>query len=173
MIRAGAQVIVLAALLVGCRQTMERQPKLTTYSEAEAFTNNAAARPLPAGTVDRGALTRTAALEQPPPVTPDLVARGRERYDIFCSPCHSASGHGDGIIVQRGFPSPPSYHIPRLIAAPARHYVDVITNGHGVMYPYAARVTPADRWAIVAYIRALQLSQNSSLAGAAGGSATP
>lgn len=173
MMRAASAFMLVAALVAGCRQTMERQPKLTTYSEAEAFPNNAAARPLPIGTVDRNALARAAALEQPPMVTMDLVTRGRERFDIFCSPCHSASGHGDGIIVQRGFPNPPSFHILRLITAPAKHYIDVITNGHGVMYPYAARIAPADRWAIVAYIRALQLSQNPSSAGAATGNANP
>lgn len=173
MMRAASILVIVAALVAGCRQTMERQPKLTTYSEAEAFPNNAAARPLPTGAIDRGALARVAALDQPPAVTPGLVARGRERYEIFCSPCHSASGHGDGTIVQRGFPNPPSFHIPRLIAAPAKHYIDVITNGYGVMYPYAARVAPANRWAIVAYIRALQLSQNPSLASFASGSANP
>lgn len=173
MTRTAAALMVVAAVVSGCRQTMERQPNLTTYSEAEAFPNNAAARPLPAGVVDRGALARMSALDQPPQVTPELVARGRERYDIFCSPCHSASGHGDGIIVQRGFPNPPSYHIPRLITAPTEHFINVITNGYGVMYPYAARIAPADRWAIVAYIRALQLSQNPSLANAAGGSPKP
>jgi len=166
---AAVPALGLAALLAGCGQTMVRQPKLTTYSEAAAFPHDAAARPLPAGTLDRDALTREAALKDPPAPTAALLARGRERYGIFCAPCHGASGHGDGMIVERGFPQPPSYHLPRLLSAPANHYIDVITNGHGVMYPYAARVAPADRWAIVAYIRALQLSQNADVARASTG----
>jgi mono/diheme cytochrome c family protein len=85
-----------------------------------------------------------------------LVKRGQERFDIFCSVCHGYTGDGDGMVVQRGFPHPPSFHSPRLIAAPDQHFVDVITNGHGVMYSYADRVPVADRWAITAYIRALQ-----------------
>ena len=173
MIRAAAPLLVLTALLAGCRQSMERQPKLTTYSEAAAFPHDAAARPLPTGTIDRAALARQSALDQPPATTRELLARGREQFDIFCSPCHSTSGHGDGMIVQRGFPQPPSFHLPRLITAPARHYINVITHGHGVMYPYAARIAPTDRWAIVAYIRALQLSQDASLASMAAGAAEP
>ncbi len=88
-----------------------------------------------------------------------LLERGRQRFDIFCAPCHGPVGDGDGMIVRRGFPHPPSYHGARLRAAPASHFLDVITHGHGVMYSYAARVAPADRWAIIAYIRALQLSR--------------
>ena len=91
-------------------------------------------------------------------------ARGRERYGIYCSPCHGLSGHGDGIIVSRGFPAPPSYHSDRLRSADAQHVFDVISNGYGVMYSYAARVEPRDRWAIVAYIRALQQSQHTDIA---------
>ena len=98
------------------------------------------------------------AARTPPPVTPALLARGRERFDIFCAPCHGLDGTGDGRVVQRGFPHPPSYLSGRLRDAPADHFLDVITNGFGVMYPYADRVAPADRWAIVAYIRALQLA---------------
>jgi mono/diheme cytochrome c family protein len=93
-----------------------------------------------------------------------LLARGRERYDIYCSPCHGFSGHGDGMIVQRGFPTPPSYHSARLRSADAQHFFDVITHGYGVMYSYAARVEPRDRWAIIAYIRALQQSQRTDMA---------
>jgi mono/diheme cytochrome c family protein len=94
----------------------------------------------------------------------DLLLRGQERYDIYCLPCHSAVGDGDGPVVRRGFPAPPSYHQPRLIAAPDRHFYDVISHGYGVMFSYADRVAPADRWAIVAYIRALQLSQHAPVA---------
>lgn len=154
--------LILVAL-AGCGDEMEDQPKLEAYEAAEAFPDQAAARPLPEGVVARGALARRAAARNPPPVTPDLVARGRQRFDVFCAPCHGRDGYGDGMIVQRGFPSPPSYHSERLRSAPARHFYEVITNGYGVMYAYADRVPPTDRWAIVAYIRALQLSQRARL----------
>jgi mono/diheme cytochrome c family protein len=95
-------------------------------------------------------------------VTPALLERGRERYNIFCAPCHGATGEGNGMIVRRGFPPPPSYHIDRLRQAPDGHYFSVITNGFGRMYEYGTRVPPEDRWAITAYIRALQLSHNIS-----------
>jgi mono/diheme cytochrome c family protein len=96
----------------------------------------------------------------PLPITPALLARGRERFNIYCTPCHSMAGDGDGMIARRGFPAPPSYHTERLRNAPDSHFYQVISNGYGVMYPYADRITPPDRWAIVAYIRALQLSQH-------------
>jgi mono/diheme cytochrome c family protein len=102
----------------------------------------------------------------PQPVTRELIERGHERYDIYCSVCHGLTGDGLGMIVRRGFPPPPSFHQDRLRQAPPGHFYQVITNGFGVMYPYAARVEPADRWAIAAYIRALQLSQNATLADA-------
>lgn len=96
----------------------------------------------------------------PLPITAQLLARGRERFDIYCAPCHGRAGNGDGMIARRGFPAPPSYHTARLRDAPDSHFYQVISDGYGVMYPYADRITPADRWAIVTYIRALQLSQN-------------
>ena len=99
----------------------------------------------------------------PYPVTREVMERGQERYNIYCAPCHGLAGYGDGMIVQRGFTSPPSFHSDELRGAPVGHYYDVITNGFGAMYPYASRVPPADRWAIIAYIRALQLSQNATL----------
>jgi mono/diheme cytochrome c family protein len=99
----------------------------------------------------------------PLPVTRQLLLRGEERYNIYCSPCHGRLGDGNGVLPQRGFPHPPSYHIDRLRQAPDGHFYDVITNGFGVMYSYAARVVPEDRWAITAYIRALQLSQDAPL----------
>jgi mono/diheme cytochrome c family protein len=99
----------------------------------------------------------------PYPITAQLLHRGRERFDIYCSPCHSPVGDGDGRVVRRGFPAPPSYHSERLRNAPDSHFYAVITNGYGAMYSYASRVPPADRWAIVAYIRALQLSQHAGL----------
>ncbi len=94
------------------------------------------------------------------PVTRDLLNRGQERFTIYCSMCHGAEGDGNGMIVQRGYPPPPSYHIDRLRNAPPGYLFSVITNGYGIMYPYASRVEPPDRWAIAAYIRALQLSRN-------------
>jgi mono/diheme cytochrome c family protein len=99
----------------------------------------------------------------PLPIDRSTLERGRERFDIYCSPCHSVAGDGDGMIVRRGFPSPPSYHTDRLRNAPDAHFYSVITNGYGMMYSYADRVAPRDRWAIVAFIRALQLSQNARL----------
>jgi mono/diheme cytochrome c family protein len=93
-----------------------------------------------------------------------LLQRGQDRFRIYCTPCHDAAGYGRGTVPARGFPQPPSFHIPRLRDAPSEHFVDVITHGHGVMYPYADRVTPPDRWAIAAYIRALQLSQDVPIA---------
>jgi mono/diheme cytochrome c family protein len=102
--------------------------------------------------------------QSPPPVTKALLARGQERYSIYCVPCHSVLGDGDGPVAQHGFPHPPTYHQPRLRNASDRYLFDVITNGHGVMYGYADRVDAQDRWAIVAYIRALQLSQAANVA---------
>jgi cytochrome c553 len=102
-------------------------------------------------------------LQNPLPVTLENLQRGRERYDIYCAPCHSPAGDGDGMVARRGFPHPPSYHTERLRRAPDAHFYEAMTNGYGVMYSYADRIEPADRWAIVAYIRALQLSQNARL----------
>ena len=168
----GLLALALAALLGGCFDDMTQQPKVQTYRSTDAFPDRRSARLPPNGTVARDDLARDAAFATPPPVTPALLARGRQRFDINCSPCHGRDGYGEGIVVQRGFPVPPSYHIPRLRAAPARHFLDVITNGYGVMYSYASRVEPADRWAIIAYIRALQASQDKALvtARAGGGS---
>jgi mono/diheme cytochrome c family protein len=96
-------------------------------------------------------------------LTADLLERGQERFNIFCRPCHGGLGNGDGVVVERGFPPPPSYHDPRLREAPLGHFFDVVTNGFGRMTSYAARIPPRDRWAIAAYVRALQLSQNAEL----------
>jgi mono/diheme cytochrome c family protein len=105
-----------------------------------------------------------AADASPVPITTQLVLRGRERFDIYCAPCHGRVGDGRGMIVLRGFPAPPSYHTDRLRDAPDSHFYQVISAGYGVMYPYADRIAPTDRWAIVAYIRALQLSQHAPAA---------
>lgn len=157
--------IAVGLTLAGCDDTsMRRQKRYGTYSPAALFRDNTEAQPLPAGVVAQGDLERTARVATPPPVDERLLARGRERYDVFCSPCHGLSGRGDGMIVQRGFPAPPSYGEARLRAAPGRYIFDVITNGYGVMYPYASRVEPEDRWAIVAYVRALQEAQAAKVA---------
>lgn len=155
-------LIGLAVALAGCDVSMTQQKKYNTYEPSELWENGTSARPLPDHTVAQGDLARAQAAATPPPVTEALLTRGRERYDIFCSPCHGLNGRGDGIIVARGFPQPPSYLEPRLLSAPASTFYAAITSGYGVMYSYADRVPPHDRWAIVAYIRALQLSQHAT-----------
>lgn len=151
--------------LAGCiDQTMRDQPRYDTYESAALWPDRTEARPLPDGVVAQSDPARFAAIANPPEITSAVMRRGQERFAIYCSPCHGFDGKGDGIIVQRGFPKPPSYMTERLRSAPAQHFFDVITNGHGVMYSYAARVAPQDRWAIIAYIRALQLSQEARLA---------
>ena len=161
---ARVALALAAVLLAGCKQDMDDQPKLVRDGVTAAFPSGAADRPVPAGTVARSDLARHTLLRDPPKVDEALLARGHERYEIYCSPCHGRVGDGNGMIVQRGFPHPPSFHDPRLLAAPAQHILDVIANGYGVMYSYAARVEPGDRWAIVAYVRALQASQSARLA---------
>jgi mono/diheme cytochrome c family protein len=158
-------VVISALLLGGCAdQSMRQQKRYETFGAADLWPDGSSARPIPRGTVAQSDSSWQAASTTPPAVTEALMQRGHERYDIYCSPCHGLDGKGDGMIVERGFPKPPSYHTDRLRAAPARHFFDVITKGYGVMYPYAARVTPQDRWAIVAYVRALQMSQQARLA---------
>jgi mono/diheme cytochrome c family protein len=130
---------------------MVSQPKQTTYSP---LVGPAA---LPAGTVEYGRREPRA-----PPLTLALIERGQERYRIYCAPCHSELGDGRGMIVERGFPPPPSFHIERLRNASPQYFYDVIARGHGVMYSFADRVEPDDRWAIAAYIRALQRSEGAS-----------
>ena len=169
------QLVVPAALalvLSGCRNDMHRQAKIRPFRESKFFTDGASARALPEGTVARGFLRDDAALfrgqgpdgkfvEQiPVPLTRALLLRGQERFNIFCSPCHGRTGQGQGMIVQRGFKRPPSYHIDRLRAERAGYFFDVITNGFGQMSGYAVQVTPEDRWAVVAWIRTLQASQH-------------
>jgi mono/diheme cytochrome c family protein len=165
-------VSALVALFSACRQDMYNQPKAKTYSATDFFANGANARPIPPHTVEyHGERENTAfytgltkgdvlVAQLPMQLTSKLLERGRERFEIYCAVCHGLTGEGNGEIVQRGFPAPPTYHSDRLRNAPIGHFYDVITNGYGVMYSYAARVEPADRWAIAAYIRALQLSQN-------------
>lgn len=161
-------VLLLAALspavaLSAC-DGMSHQPRYDSYEQSRLFADGKSLQAPPDGTVARDAPARRAALRERPPMTLALLQRGRERYDIFCTPCHDAAGYGHGTVPARGFPQPPSLHIVRLRAAPASYVVDVITRGHGVMYSYADRVPPADRWAIAAYVRALQDSQRVPLA---------
>jgi mono/diheme cytochrome c family protein len=158
------RLLLLGLLLLGaCDDDMADQQKLEPYEASTVFPNGTAQQTPVPGTVARGDLALETTLAERPPMTAGLLKRGQERFDAYCSPCHGRAGDGQGVVVQRGFPSPPSYHIERLRDAPDRHIMDVIRNGYGVMYPYAARVAPADRWAIAAYIRALQLSQHAAL----------
>ncbi len=169
-------LLLLTAAAVGCRRDMFQQPYSKPLKPSDFFQDNhMASRPLVAHTVARGHLDEDEAFYTgkigtnlvdafPVPVTQELLDRGQERFDIYCSPCHGRTGEGDGMIVHRGFPPPPSYHIDRLRSAPVGHFFDVITQGYGVMYSYAERVEPADRWAIAAYIRALQRSRDAKLA---------
>ena len=161
--------LLAASLLLfgGCRSELFDQEYGEELERSEFFADNRMARPLVEGTVPMGHLNedelmytgKTAggdfADEFPMEVTRELIDRGRQRYDIYCSPCHGETGKGDGIIVQRGMKRPPAYHEQRLVEMPAGYFFDVITNGFGMMYSYASRVKPEDRWAIVAYIRAL------------------
>jgi mono/diheme cytochrome c family protein len=155
---------------------MHVQPRYNPFDPTDFFEDGQSARMPVAGTVPRGELTLgpeellytgkvngAVAEVFPFPVTREVLDRGRERFNIYCSPCHGMSGDGDGMIVQRGFRRPPSLHTDHLRAAPAGHFFDVITNGFGVMYAYGDRVSPRDRWAIVSYIRALQLSRQASI----------
>ena len=152
------QMLLLAPLVLGaCHQnlTMSDQRKLSEWERSDVFRNGKVLQPPAPGTVSREQDT-AGVLTEKPPMTLALVYRGRERFNIFCSECHGLGGDADGMVVQRGFPKPPSFHEARLVNAPDEHFVDVITHGYGVMYSYADRVPLADRWAIVAYIRALQ-----------------
>ena len=150
-------ILLSSLLLAACNQnlTMSDQRKLDEYERSTVFRNGKVQQSPAPGSVSREQELGDVLAEKPP-MTLALVQRGRERFNIFCSECHGSGGDADGMVVQRGFPKPPSFHEARLVSAPDEHFVDVITNGHGVMYSYADRVPPADRWAITAYIRALQ-----------------
>ena len=162
--RRVAPSVCLMLLLTGCGLSMTEQRKYKTYSPSRLWVDGASARPLPNGVVAQGDIALGPIEATPPEASPALLARGRERFDIYCSPCHGLGGDGDGVIVAHGFPKPPSYHIDRLLAAPASHFYGAISKGYGVMYSYSDRVDPHDRWAIVAYIRALQLSRRATVA---------
>jgi mono/diheme cytochrome c family protein len=150
---------------------MANQPRAKPLSQSEFFANGTSARQPPPNTVPVGEARENAAFytgltngtyvtQSSLKLTPELLNRGHERFDTMCAECHDRTGSGNGMIVQRGFPQPPSFHVDRLRNAPIGHFYDVITNGYGAMYSYATRVDPEDRWAIAAYIRALQLSHN-------------
>ncbi|HEY1233748.1 MAG TPA: cytochrome c [Candidatus Binatia bacterium] len=167
--------IAFCLWLVGCQQKMADQPRYEPLQKSDFFEDQRASRPLVEGTVARdqlnsdeqfytGKINNEPAKTFPFPVDRQVLLHGQERFTIFCSPCHSRIGDGQGMIVRRGFRSPPSFHIERLREAPPGHFFDVITHGFGAMPDYAEQIPPPDRWAIVAYIRALQLSQNATLA---------
>ena len=169
-----AVMVFIACFAAACRQDMHDAPRYDPLEASAFFTDGRGSRTLVANTVARGTLREDLHLYQgkvdgqltdmfPMPVTAEVMARGRERFDVFCSPCHGRTGQGNGMVVQRGFRAPPSYHDERLRNAPVGYFFDVMTNGFGAMQDYSAQVPVADRWAIAAYIRALQLSQRATV----------
>jgi len=178
--RSGRRTAALGALsavllLAGCRQDMQNQPKYIPLRPTSFFADQRSERPPVAGTVARGHLYDDTAYytgkgpggqfvnEFPFPVTKPVMLRGQQRFNAYCAPCHDRTGNGLGMIVRRGYRRPPSYHIDRLRAVSNGYLYDVITNGFGAMPDYAAQIPPADRWAIVAYVRALQRSQRATV----------
>jgi mono/diheme cytochrome c family protein len=173
--KSAVYILLGAALLTlaGCREDMQNQPYYRPLRESDFYADKRSERPLIAGTVARdhlnadtyfytGKIGSNDGDYMPFPVTADVLARGQQRFNIYCSPCHGEAGDGTGMVVQRGYKHPPSYHIDRLRRAPIGYFFDVMTNGFGAMPDYAEQVPAQDRWAIAAYIRALQLSQNAS-----------
>jgi len=170
-----AAAAVLALGLAGCRQDMHNQPKYRGFRENVFFSDLRSARPLVEGVVARDHLDEDPSFYQGAGSAGPLagnrlgssaavLARGQERYNIYCTPCHDRTGSGEGMIVQRGYKQPPSFHDDRLRAMPDGYFFQVMTNGFGTMPTYRTQVNARDRWAIVAYIRALQLSQHAALA---------
>lgn len=183
-----ALVIGGGLIVAGCRSDMQDQPKYKPLRESDFFDDRLSARQPPEGTVARGLLRDDSLLytgrltgSAPPanqtgsatgqgfadafpfPITTEILDRGEERFNIYCSVCHDRTGGGEGMVVRRGYRRPPRLSDPRLVAAPAGYFFDVITNGFGLMPDYATQISVRDRWAVVAYVRALQLSQNASL----------
>lgn len=165
--------ILLLLFVLGCDQAMRNQGKVRPLASSTFFADGQSARPRVSGTIARGEFHQDEALYTgrqgnslsetfPFPITRAVMERGQERYQIFCTPCHDQTGSGRGTVVERGFRPPPSYHIDRLRLAPPGHFFDVMTRGFGAMPEVAPLVPPDDRWAIAAYIRALQLSQHGS-----------
>jgi Cytochrome C oxidase, cbb3-type, subunit III len=176
--------LLALAPLAGCRQDMHDQPRFKPLAENTFFPDMRSARQPVEGTVARGQLHEdtyfyTGMMGSNPgdympfPVTKDVLERGRQRFNIYCTPCHSRMGDGNGTVVQRGFQSPPSYHTDRLRKAPLGYFFGVITNGFGAMPDYAEQIPARDRWCIVAYIRALQLSQDATMADVPAGQKVP
>jgi mono/diheme cytochrome c family protein len=178
-------LLITIILTSACRLDMHEQPRINPLAKSDFFADQRGARPLVEGTVARGNLRADTYFYtgkvgsnpgdyMPFPVTKEVLERGRERYNIYCAPCHSIVGDGNGFIPSRGFSrQPPSYHIPRLQKAPLGYFYDVISNGFGIMPDYASQIPPRDRWNIVAYIRALQLSQNATRADVPAGQMFP
>ena len=173
--KGGLLACVLVLLSTGCRRDMFYQPKGDPLKPSDFFADGGVSRPLVSNTIAVGQLKVDQALYAgmigtnlvtafPFPITREVMDRGRQRFEIYCAPCHGYAGKADGMVVQRGFPPPPSYHIERLRDAPVGHFYHVISHGYGVMYSYAGRLEPRDRWAVAAYIRALQLAQHATLA---------
>ena len=170
----GLALLCYALLMTGCGVNMRDGSRLIPLERDTFFPDDKSAREPVAGTVARGQLRADEAFFTgksngadvttfPMQINSTVLQRGQQRYNVYCSPCHGYGGYADGMIVRRGFSPPPSFHQDRLRNAPVGHFYDVITNGYGAMYSYASRINPADRWAIVAYIRALQLSQNARI----------
>jgi Cytochrome C oxidase, cbb3-type, subunit III len=172
-LRSLAFCVLFAIGLAGCgntlRQDMANQPRQNPLSPSEFFPDGRSERPVVENTVVRGSVADDTLLVPkdsnnfPLPVNMELLERGRERYAIFCTPCHGIQGDGNGMVAMRGMKHPPSYHEDRLRHEPNGYFYDVITNGFGAMYSYSAQIPPRDRWAIVAYLRALQLSRNAHM----------
>jgi mono/diheme cytochrome c family protein len=177
--------LLLLIVLAGCRIDMHVQPRENPLSHSDFYADQRSARPPVEGTVARGQLHEDAYFYtgkignnpgdvMPFPVTKEVLERGRERFNIFCAPCHSRLGDGNGFVPSRGFSrKPPSFHDARLLKAPVGYYFDVITNGFGIMPDYASQIPPQDRWNIIAYVRALQLSQNATMADVPAGQQIP
>jgi mono/diheme cytochrome c family protein len=168
-------MVGITLVTLACRQDMHDQPRYKPLAKSTFFDDHRSARPRVPGTVARGHLPGDPALETgkagtafvaavPVRIDLPLLQRGEQRYGIYCAPCHGQVGRGDGMVVRRGYRPPPSFHIDRLRAQPAGYFFDVITAGFGAMPDYAAQISVPDRWAIVAYVRALQLSQNATVA---------
>lgn len=158
----------------GCRQDMHDQPKYIPLRESDFFGDQRSERPLPVGAVAQGDVREDAYLYTgkingvpgtvfPFPITMEDLKRGQNRFNVYCSPCHSPLGDGRGTVVQRGYKQPPAYTDPKVMQASVGHYFDVMTNGYGAMPDYTVQVSVEDRWRIAAYIRALQLSQHATL----------
>jgi mono/diheme cytochrome c family protein len=176
MTRWALALVVVSVAAAGCRQDMHDAPRYDPLEASDLFLNGSAARPLVTGTVPRGQLNDDAYLHTgkdanglpvsafPFAITSAELDRGQERFNVYCAPCHGRTGEGNGMVVQRGYRQAQSLHIDRLKLAPVGYFYDIIANGFGVMPDYRAQITVEDRWKIVAYVRALQLSRQATTA---------